>query len=141
MKQNCTLTRILWRGVYWNKRKEAKGRKTLPLAEYNNLVDPRDNIALAGPSLEYNGIVSVERVLPEQIVDYVILEKDWRLMWIGADSAPIPMNYRFLGPQYCRYIVALFKGGIEAAFQMAQDDKKKLWGDSGAVSPGGIGDT
>ena len=106
---------------------KAKGRKTLPLREYNKLVDPRDNVALAGPSLKYNGIVSIERVLLEQIVDHVILEKDGRLMWIGADSAPIPMNYRFLGPQYCRYVSALFDGGIEAAFQMAQDDKKELW--------------
>lgn len=102
---------------------EAKGKKTLPLRQYNDLVHPRDNVDLAGPSLKHNGIVSIDRVFPEQIVDHVILELDERLMWIGADSAPIPMNYMFLGPQYCRYVVALFNGGIEAAFQMAQDDK------------------
>lgn len=113
-----------------------EGKMVLPLKAYNALVNPRDNIDLTQSSLEHNGIVSIERVLPEQIIDHVILELDSRLLWVGGDAAPIPLNYRFKGMEYRRYTEALFEGGLEVAFQLAREDHKKNFG-TGQEKPHG----
>lgn len=101
------------------------GRKPRPLTQYNSEIDPKNHKEMAGACLKYNGIVAIEEVLPNCIVDHVELPSDWRLMHIGADSMPIPLNYQILGPFYCQCIEALFNGGVHAAMQVVLAKQKK----------------
>jgi hypothetical protein len=90
----------------------------LPLRQYNPLVNPKKNKHLAQDCLRYNGIVAVDKVLPKQIKAHVVLDLDWRLMHIGGDSMPIPMNYKILGKFYGNCTAALFSGGIDVAMDI-----------------------
>ena len=73
-------------------------------------------------SLESNGVVCTPSVPPEDIVDSKAIEfKNLSLlMALGGDSAPIPINYRFMGDHYRRCLEALFEEGEAAAMDAAR---------------------
>ena len=93
------------------------------LSEINPHVEPLDNKHLAPYSLQHNGIVAVRSVPPERIVGTVVIPSRDRqtIMMIGGDSIPIPLNYRIIGPRYCRAMELLFEQGSEAACEVMRE--------------------
>lgn len=107
--------------------KEA-GRPELVLKEYNKNAHPRLNKSLARLSLDHNGVVAVDRVSPQQIIKHLVLESDGRLMFIGGDAQPTPMNYIILGEEYRNCIETLFAEGVDAAVQLAKEQVQDRFG-------------
>lgn len=73
-------------------------------------IDPTDHQALWRESLAQNGIACTPSVGPERILAFRSLGFDDspRILELGGDASPTPMNYRFLGDRYRRSIEALF---------------------------------
>ena len=73
-------------------------------------IDPTEHQALWRESLAQNGIACTPSVGPEGILAFRTLSFDdtSRILELGGDASPTPMNYRFLGDRYRQGIEALF---------------------------------
>jgi len=89
------------------------------LSAYNPMIDPIENKHLAQACLTHNGIAAVREVGLRSIKRNTVLPQDMRLLQIGGDSAPIPMNFKILGESYRKCMEALFDEGIDAAVAVA----------------------
>lgn len=99
----------------------SRGGHPRPLRQLTAVIDPADYQHHWRESLEHNGTACTLGVPPEKLLGYRVIDrKNYRvLMAIGGDSAPIPLNYLFMGPLYRQCIEALFQHGEEAALQAA----------------------
>lgn len=81
-------------------------------------IDPAEHQALWRESLAQNGIACTPSVGPEGILAYRSLGLDeWpRILELGGDASPTPMNYRLLGGRYRR--------GVEALFEATQPEER-----------------
>lgn len=96
---------------------------TIPLADINQMVEPRDYQSAAMHSLNYNGIAATTHVPPNKILDSRIIKacNDEVIMSIGGDSMPVPMNYKILGSCYQKAIETLFTHGELDAVNVIRD--------------------
>ena len=72
-------------------------------------------------SLNYNGIVAIKKVDKKNIISHVELQDNYKLLFIGGDSMPIPMNYKILGEFYRNCMKILFEQGLDAAVEFARN--------------------
>ena len=89
---------------------------------FNPSINLHDYQQLAPASLKYNGIVSVKSVNKKNIISHIELESTYKLLFIGGDSMPIPMNYKILGEFYRNCMKILFEQGLDAAVEFARNN-------------------
>jgi hypothetical protein len=80
-------------------------------------IDPADYRDHWRESLARNGVACTPSVEPERILAFQSLRQaDWpRILEMGGDASPTPMNYFVLGGCYRRSIEALFEHGQDEA--------------------------